>query len=94
MEEHKLISGEFNNSEAREVLLNLIDSKIKFHDKKIFSTEERFGVKDSRSIKRIAELKELRSEILRLLINNEDSDFSYKITSTFSVEMVPIKELV
>jgi len=89
MDDHKLISGEFNTKEAREILLNLIDSKIKFHNLKSFSTEERFGSKDASSMKRLAELKELRAEILRLLINNEGGDFVYKISSTIKIEMIP-----
>jgi hypothetical protein len=89
MDDHKLISGEFNTEEAREILLNLIDSKIKFHTLKNFSAEERFGKKDPSSIKRLAELKELRAEILRLLINNEGGDFVYKISSTIKIEMIP-----
>ncbi len=89
MDHHKLISGEFSTNEAKEVLLNLIDSKMQFHTLKNFSSEERFGKKDLSSIKRLAELKELRAEILRLLINNEGGDFIYKISSTIKIEMIP-----
>ena len=91
MDHHILISGEFENLEAREILLSLIDSKIKFHNLKNFSHEERFGIKDNESTKRLAELKELRAEILRLLKNNEESDFNYKIYSNIAIEMVPKK---
>ena len=91
MDEHVLISGEFDNLEAREILLSLIDSKIKFHHVRVFSTEERFGMKDTKSVSRLAELKELREEILRFLKNNEDSDFVYKISSAIAIEMVPKK---
>jgi hypothetical protein len=89
MDERKLISGEFNTEEAREVLLNLIDSKIKFHTLKNFSAEERFGRKDPSSTKRLAELKELRAEIVRLLENNEGGDFNYRISSSLSIKMIP-----
>jgi hypothetical protein len=91
MDDHILISGEFDNLQAREVLFSLIDSKIKFHNLKNFSHEERFGIKDKESTKRLTELKELRAEILRFLENNEDSDFVYKISSAISIEMVPKK---
>lgn len=91
MDDHILISGEFDNLQAREVLFSLIDSKIKFHNLKNFSHEERFGMKDTESTKRLAELKELRAGILRFLENNEDGDFVYKISSAISIEMVPKK---
>lgn len=32
----KLIEGEFNVSDAKEILVNLIQSKIQFHEKKNF----------------------------------------------------------
>lgn len=87
--EHKLISGEYKHAEAREILLSLIDSKIKFHNLNAFSTEERFGAKDKESSKRLLELKSMRAEIVALLKASEPGDFSYKISSSIAIEVVP-----
>ena len=43
----KLIEGNFNPDEAKEVLLSLFNHKIQFHEAKNFSSEIRFGVEDT-----------------------------------------------
>lgn len=60
----KLIDGTFSASEAREVLMNLINSKIQFHNLKNFSSEERFGHLNVDSLNRIEELKDASEAIL------------------------------
>ena len=44
----KLIEGNFNPDEAKEVLLSLFNHKIQFHEAKNFSSEIRFGVEGHR----------------------------------------------
>ena len=94
MHEFKLIDGDYSKEEAQEILLNLIAHKIKFHDDKIFSEEERFGVTNQDSVKRIEELKTTREKIKHLLGQAEKSGKRMVITSVMNVELVETKETV
>jgi hypothetical protein len=77
-----LIDGNFSNEEAKEILMNIISTKIHFHEKRDFSSQERFGKKDEIAQRRIPELKEslniinekiaeAKSQNKKLLINSE-----------------------
>ncbi len=63
MEKLILIDGEFQQEEAREILMNVFSTKINFHQFKNFSSQERFGKEDETAIRRIPALK---LEVLRL----------------------------
>lgn len=58
-----LIEGVFSHQEAKEILRNVFSSKIRFHEHKNFSSQERFGKDDEIAKKRIPELKK---EMMRL----------------------------
>lgn len=62
-----LIKGTFTPPAAREVLLSLLNSKIKFHQLKDWSSRERFGAPDADSEQRLKCLKESRSKAETLL---------------------------
>ena len=67
-QEFKLIEGEFSQTEAMEVLNNVLSSKIQFHEMKNFSSQVRFGKDDETSLERISQLKqsiEIISKILK-----------------------------
>lgn len=66
-----LIEGEFSQAEALEVLLNLIQSKIKFHSQEVFGIQIRNQGEVTRHEKRIAELTRIRDEIKALLRENQ-----------------------
>lgn len=82
-EQIDLVKGIFEKEEAKEILLNLIDSKIQFHNKRIFSDRIRFGTENLESISRIKELYKSREQILQLEHNS-----SLLIHSVISVEAV------
>lgn len=67
-----LIDGKFSPKEARELLVNLFSSKIKFHQMKNFSSQERFGKDDKLAAKKIPLLKE-NIEILTELIKKAET---------------------
>jgi hypothetical protein len=52
-----LIDGCFTIDEAKEILSNIISSKINFHNTKNWSSQERFGKDDEIAKKRILALK-------------------------------------
>lgn len=70
----KLIDGKFSVGEAKEVIGNLIEFKIQFHNKENFSSEIRKGIKDERSLDRKEDLKVTRKAFYDYLeqFSNDD----------------------
>lgn len=52
----QLIDGDFSVHDAQEILMDLINHKIRFHQLKNISWEERFGEPNQHSQKRLKEL--------------------------------------
>lgn len=82
-----LVEGTFNTAEAREVLLTLIDDKIRFHNNRIFSHEERFGITPSDSVDRITQLTKTRKEIVDIMNKCKDQDCEIRIHSDINIEI-------
>lgn len=59
-----LVKGTFTAEEAREVLMSLISSKLRFHSQKNLNAYETSGQADPQSEERIRELEELRKQVL------------------------------
>ncbi|WP_418263018.1 hypothetical protein [Flavobacterium faecale] len=72
-QELKLIDGTYLPKEATEILLNLYDKKINFHELKDFSTQVCTGSADSKSVQRIPELK-ADVETIKMLIQKAESN--------------------
>ena len=83
-----LIDGCFSNEEAKEILMNIISTKIHFHEKRDFSSQERFGKNDEISQKRIPELKEsiniINKKIDEAKANNKKLIINSELTISFS----------
>ena len=58
-----LIKGSFSPSDAKEILIDIVNSKIRFHSMRTFSSQERFGKPDLVSEQKIEYLKEARQNI-------------------------------
>ncbi len=54
---HVLLEGVFDATEAKEILLALVQAKITHHSLRIFSAMERFGTTDDASEARLAQLR-------------------------------------
>lgn len=76
----KLIDGEFNQKDAKEVLVQLINDKINFHVRRNFSSKIRFGYADENSEKRITALNADLKNIISFFQQEE------KIGQTFSIQ--------
>jgi hypothetical protein len=63
----KLIDSTYMAGEGKDLLLSLINDKIRFIKRKIFSTEERFGSDTAHLRKRVAELKQEKEQLLQVL---------------------------
>jgi hypothetical protein len=59
----RIIDGNFNYDEAKEILMNILSSKINFYCLKNWSSQERFGIEDLSAQKRIPAL---RNEVKKL----------------------------
>ncbi|MCU0429714.1 MAG: hypothetical protein MUF42_07045 [Cytophagaceae bacterium] len=86
-EKLKLIQGIFSSSDARELLLTLIQDKINYHEFKNYSRQERFGQADPLNTKRIAELKELKSKVLELIMDARSLDMELEIDATIEISL-------
>jgi ribosomal protein S15P/S13E len=81
-----LIKGEFETQEAKDILRDLIDFKIKFHQIKSLNSELKIGEKDSRSQARIKELKASMHKMLEIMREAEENGFSLKIDAKIEIE--------
>ncbi|MDQ3375045.1 MAG: hypothetical protein M3521_14310 [Acidobacteriota bacterium] len=77
-----LIKGNFAPEEATEVLLELLNSKIKFHSMKIWSSEERLGKPDALSQQKLEYFRETREKLKIFLA--EAKRLQKNINRTFS----------
>lgn len=68
----KLIDNTYSIEEGKELLMALINDKIKFLNMKVFSLQERFGIDTYKLEKRIAELKEEKNHLLTELKSPEN----------------------
>ncbi len=84
---YSLIDGTFNVADAKEVLLALIDNKIRYHQQRIFSHEERFGKPCQFSEERIIQLRQTRSEIVELLKQYEEQGKDLQIHSDIQIDI-------
>ncbi|MDZ7648980.1 MAG: hypothetical protein U5K54_18430 [Cytophagales bacterium] len=69
--EYQLILGEFSASDASQILLEIINNKINYHNRQIFSIKERFNGDVSHSEKRIKALLKTSNGIKKILATAE-----------------------
>jgi hypothetical protein len=83
----KLVDTDFTAVEAKEVVLALFDYKIRFHQAKRFSNEERFNKDIHHSELRISELKKERERLVEFF---EKADKSARITVSSKVDIIEV----
>ncbi|MEP6466307.1 MAG: hypothetical protein ABJB05_08375 [Parafilimonas sp.] len=82
-----LIKGLFSAEDATEVLLSLINYKIRFHQMKNFSLQERFGKNDKYSLERIDELKVSRERIETIIGEAKSGNADMIINSSIDISI-------
>jgi hypothetical protein len=87
-----LINSTFEPGDARDLLVSMIDSKINFHVIKNLSSQERYGMKDEHSLRRINELKQSWQELSQLLDHASHAGMDVQISSSIKIEMKPKKD--
>ncbi|MDT0688797.1 hypothetical protein RM549_03325 [Salegentibacter sp. F188] len=93
MENVKFIDGQFTPTEAKEILLNMISSKIQFHRIKEFSSEIRDGKPAINSQQRIKELQEAREKIITLMKDAENQNQMIDLQSTVNISYTAKNEV-
>jgi hypothetical protein len=63
----KLIEGRFSPKEGREILMNVLSSKLQFHKMKNFSSQERFNKDDEIAVRRIPQLENSMTKLAEIL---------------------------
>ena len=84
--EFKLVAGVFTPSDAKEILISLIDEKIRFHNLKILKHQERYGVDDTSHVKRLNQLIKTKSQIQKLIETFEKKNKSLVINSSILID--------
>jgi len=84
----KLIDGKFLPEESRVVLQNVFSNKIKFHQMKNFSSQERYGKDDKTAMKRIPQLKKSIEKILELIDSAELRGEQLEIKSEIIINFI------
>lgn len=85
----KLINNQFTPEEAKELLLTLINDKIRFHSTKNFSSEIRTGVSENQSRQRIKELEEAKKQIIELVQKAEEMNLVLDVESSINISGNP-----
>jgi hypothetical protein len=84
----RLIDGTFTADEARDILVNLFNYKINFHELKNFSSWERHGLNHPHSAVRLPELKTDRERVVALINEAMAAGDEVVVLSTISIQRV------
>lgn len=93
MKNLQLIDGKFNSSEANETLMTMVSSMIQFHINKNFISEYRTGQSDNHSVHQIAELREVKEDLLALLKEAEKNNLMIEVQSSVNISCVAKNQL-
>jgi hypothetical protein len=88
LEQLNLIEGNFSDEEAKEILMGIFLAKINFHQKKIFSSQVRFGKDDELAIDRIPKLKKEIEKMLQIISEAKLNNKRLLITSQINISVV------
>lgn len=88
---YKLIDGTFTATEATQVLLSLVKSKIDYHNLEKLSNEERFGRDVSHSGRRLAELQQLHETLRAVCRSAASAGQRMRVNGWIEIELVPAR---
>lgn len=88
LEQLNLIEGNFSDEEATEILMSVFLAKINFHEKKIFSSQVRFGKDDELAINRIPKLKKEIEKMLQIISEAKLKNKRLSITSEINISLL------
>jgi hypothetical protein len=83
----ELVKETFTPDEAREILLELLNSKINFHNRKVWSSRERLGKLDADSEHRLKLLREARKKVETLISKTINEEKTITINSIIEINI-------
>lgn len=84
----KLINGMFSADEAAKVLFPLLQHKINFHAVEKFSSEIRNDEDAFNSNKRIAELQEVQTQVVKVLEQIKQNNQKIQLTGEITIHAI------
>lgn len=93
MKTTKLITGQFTPSEAKEILLNLVNTKINFHKIKSMSSMVRCNQLDADSELKILALEKAKEQLLATLQQASNENCNLNIESTINISFEAKEQL-
>jgi hypothetical protein len=87
IEKLNLINGNFSSEEAKEILMNIFLTKVRFHEVKNFSSLVRFGIDDETAQIRIPQLKKELEKVLKIVSEAEAANKKMIITSEINISL-------
>lgn len=91
-EDIELINGIFSPQEAKEILLTILEDKIRFHNVKLMRGFES-GIETTSSKKRLLELQAAKESVLRVVNNAVEDSSDLSINATISIGTLVQKEV-
>ncbi len=85
----QLVSGTFGPGEAADVLLSLVNYKIKFHSVQLLNLPDNEKAAIEQSEQRIAELKIVKQQMTALILDARKNGQHLEINSDLSVTLKP-----
>lgn len=85
---YKLIDGTFKASDASQILLEIINNKINYHNLQAFLIKEKFDGDVSHSEKRVKQLIKMGKSLKKMLESAEKKGLNVKITCPIEIEVV------
>lgn len=92
MKKVEIIKGTYSPEEAKEILFNIINAKIDFHNMRIVSSQIRYNQPDTNSQKRIKELNNSYAQLELLIAEAAEGNHDLTINSTIELTLTPKKE--
>ncbi len=84
----KLLDGEFDSSEARNILFTLVNSKINFHSMQSFGITIRTSGDTSFHENRIKELVQTNVDIKKVMDYATENNVRLKINGSIEIELI------
>jgi hypothetical protein len=91
VERIKLIDGIFSPAEAAEVLLSLINYKIKFHTVQSLNLKSGYNEYSGDSERRILQLKQAKAIVESIVVNAHKKNYEVSIESDIKIKLIKRK---
>lgn len=83
-----LVKGDFSVEEAKDAIIGLVEDKIRHHNQRNFTLEERFGMASEHSTMRIGQLQEDLVKIEALLQQAELQGKTVRVRTDIKIELI------